>query len=178
MSGLQRKQKQSNKLTHMNGAAPLDIDLGSIDTSMPLLKAEEYYDFVIKKAEVRDTARGGEMIHVELSTVNPATDMKGASLGAGIMVFDNVNCKAGPGAKPAAAEMAVKNTASLVQAAGFTGYQAFGKTAKEQLAAARQWAPQLNGLTLRARVGYEGPGTSPSGKSFKEKNVITLYVKK
>ena len=162
----------------MNEVAPLDMDLGAIDTSMPLLKSEEYYDFVIKKAEVRDTAKGGEMIHVELATLNPATDMKGASLGAGVMVFDNVNCKAGPGAKPAAVEMAKKSTAALVQACGFTGYQKFGTTASEQLATARQWAPQLNGLTLRARVGYNGPGIAPNGKSFKEKNVITLYVKK
>lgn len=164
--------------TQTLAAGPLDMDLGAVDTSMPLLKDNEYYDFVIKKAEVKSTAKGGEMIHIELSTVNPATDMQGKPVGAGVMVFDNVNCKAAPGAKPAAAEMAVKNTASLVQAAGFTGYKQFGATAAQQLAAARQWAPQLQGLQLRARIGYEGPGTAPNGKSFREKNVVTLYVKK
>ena len=159
-------------------AAPLDMDLGAIDTSMPLIKDGEYCDFRIDKVEVKTTAKGGEMIHLEFSTLNPTKDMQDHPLGAGVKVFDNVNCKAAPGSKPQAAEMAKKNTASLVQALGFTGYQQFGATASAQLAAVRQWAPQIQGLTFRARVGYEGPGTSPSGKSFREKNVITLYVKK
>src|SRR5438445_12493908 len=103
----------------MNGtpvSAPLDLDLATVDVSLPLLKDNELYDLRIEKAEIKQTAAGQDMIHLDMVTTNGAKSMKGDDLGAGIHVFDNLmTVKTGKSTD----EMVVRNVASLVQAVGF-----------------------------------------------------------
>ncbi len=160
----------------MNTVSLLDQDLGAIDVSSPLIRHNDIVNFVIKEAVYKPTQKGGGMISLQLATTEPTISQEGETLPAGKVVFDNVNCKPAPGAKPAAQEMCAKNTASIVQATKFAGCKQYGTTAAQQLAAAEQWASQLTGLPVRAKVIIEPAGVSPSGKAFKAKNAIGLYV--
>ena len=68
----------------------LDLDLGSIDTSFPVLKGG-MYDLVIKKSEVgRNKNNDGDLWTVQLSTVKDSKGVKGDDIKAGATVFHRV----------------------------------------------------------------------------------------
>src|SRR6266478_10244932 len=140
--GKRRKTRKQRKVRNMNGtgtmAPPLDVDLATIDTSMPLVKDGIFYDLLIEKAEVKPTAApGGKFIALDMKTTQPAKSMKDEDLGAGVHIFDNVNIV--PTGK-ATWDMIARNAGALVQSAGITGV-----TLKTLEAA----VPQLNGKLVR-----------------------------
>lgn len=144
---------------------PLDLDLNSVDTSMPLLE-KGIYDVSVAKVEMKKTSKGGDMLHFDFVTTAPSKSMKGEDLGPNIHVFDNCNLTPTGKATP---EMVVRNIASIAQAAGFVG------TLQEFLNGGYM---TLQGRTLRVRVGYEPAGVqAATGKSFREKNTIEMYIK-
>lgn len=153
---------------NQNIAPPLDMDLNTVDVSLPLLQANEFYDLRIEKAEIKPTAAGGEMIHLDHVTINPARSNKGEPLGAGIHVFNNVNTK--PTGK-ATWDMVKRGMAELVQSV----QGGIGTTAT--LANVPSWVPLLQGKVVRAKVGHEPEGVSKTGKAFKAKNTILFYQK-
>jgi len=144
--------------------APLDMDLNSVDLSLPLV-ADGIYDLRIEKAEIKPTSSGGAMISLDFVTTAPCTSQKGEPLGAGIHIFDNVNTV--PTGK-ATMDMVVRNVAALVQAAKIQG---------ATMQNVPTWVPQLTGRVLRAKVSFQPEGVSKAGKAFKAKNVIASYVK-
>ena len=154
--------------------APLDADLSTVDTSLPLLKDMEYYDVKIDKAEITKTAAGADMLHLDFVTINGAKSLKNEDLGPGVHVFDNMMLA--PVGK-STWQMVIRNVASLVQAVQLQGLGNYGANAQAQCSACAQWAPQLVGRTLRIKVGYEPEGVSKTGKAFRAKNVILLYLK-
>jgi fructosamine-3-kinase len=161
------------------GAPPLDGDLGSVDTSFPLLSDREpYYDLRVEKVEMKTSKAGKAMASVQLVNVAPATGMKGEQLPAGsVSVFENLNLE--PSGK-SDWNIVTRNVAQVVQAAGLTSkngfdWKQFGATTQEQCMNGARWLPQLQGKIIRAKVGYEPAGTR-DGKNYREKNVIVTYV--
>lgn len=146
---------------------PLDLDLATVDISVPLI-ADGIYEVRIVKAEVKPTAKGGRMIHIDHVTTAPAQSRTGTVLGAGVHLFNNVNVV--PTGK-ATWEMIAKSVGSLVQGAEFPPGVA-------RLDNVDQWAPTLVGKTVWAKVVYKPAGVSPQGKSFKEANEIAYYTKR
>lgn len=147
---------------------PLDCDLATVDISMPLL-ADGIYDFNIVKAELKPTSTpGGQMIHLDLVTIDPTTARTGAPLGAGVHVFNNVNVV--PTGK-ATWDMIKQNVGALVQAAQFEAGVA-------RLDNVSMWAPMLVGKVVRAKIVYKPAGVSKAGKSFKEANEVAYFTKK
>lgn len=146
---------------------PLDCDLATIDVSMPLL-ADGVYDVQIAKAEMKSTAAGGRMIHLDLVTTEPGQARNGSVLGAGVHVFNNVN--AAPSGK-ATWDMVKQNLGALVQAAQLPPGTA-------GLANIDAWVPTLVGKVVRVKVGYRAAGVGKNGKSFKEQNEVLYFTKK
>jgi hypothetical protein len=150
-------------------APPLDMDLASVDTSLPLLKDGEYYHFVIEKAELKKTNDGkGRFISIDMKTTMPASDIKGQPLGPGVHVFDNQNVV--PTGK-ATWDMIQRNVGAFVQSIE-------GGVPGARLSTVDQWVPTLPGRTLKAKIGYVPEGVSKKdGKAYKAKNEVLLYVK-
>lgn len=145
-----------------NNPLPLDMDLGSVDTSRPLL-SEGIHEFRIDKVEMKQTAVGKKMLSIAHKTLNPATSIKGDSLGAGILVFNNINLEV---SGKATQEMVTRNMAELVKGCGG------GVTYGDLLAGGQV----LAGRTCKAKVAYVPAGVSKMGKSFPEKNEIAYYI--
>jgi hypothetical protein len=147
-------------------APPLDMDLGTVDTSMPLLK-DDNYQFQIVKAELKPTTDNtGRYISIDAKTTMPATSVKGEPLGAGVHVFANVMIN--PTGK-SNWEIVQRGVASLVQSIE-------GGVPGAKLSNVDQWVPGLVGRLFKAKTGYVPAGVK-NGKSFREKNEITLWLK-
>lgn len=150
-------------------APPLDMDLSTVDTSMPLLKDNEIYQFKIDKAEIKPTNDSkGRYISLDMVTTMPAKGIKNEDFGPGIHVFDNQNVI--PTGK-ATWDMIKRNVAALIQAieGGIQG---------ATLGNVDQWVSQLNGRTLRAKIGFVPEGISKKdGKAYRAKNEVLLYIK-
>lgn len=158
-------KNQKQKKSKMND--PLNEDLMSLDTSMPLVDPG-IYDLKVEKVEIKLTEKdSAPMLKLELSTTAPAKGTKGETLAAGVRVFDNIMLQ--PTGK-ATADMVARRVAMLLQAAVIPGLGS--------VPAVKANPNLLQGAVLRCKVGYERAGTSNTGKSFPEKNVIDLYVKK
>jgi hypothetical protein len=145
-------------------APPLDQDLNSIDTSIPLLE-DGIYDLQIAKVEKTKSKAGGDMLKLDYITTGPAKSRSGDQLGLGIHVFDQ--CMMAPAGK-SDWNMVVRNIAAITQGAALTG------TVGEFL---NGGYVGLQGRAIRVKIGYEPEGTDKNGKSFKAKNVISLYIK-
>ena len=144
-------------------APPLDLDLNSIDTSMPLL-AEGIYDLQVANVGTKTTAANQPMLTLDLVTTAPAQAQDGTQLGAGIHVFHNLNLQ--PSGK-ATWEIVLRNIAEVTQAMGVA--TTYGElTANPQL---------LAGKTPRCKVVCVPAGVSKSGKAFKAKNEISTWMK-
>jgi hypothetical protein len=146
-----------------NIAPPLDQDLNSIDTSMPLLE-DGVYDLQINKVEKGQSASKVDMLKLDYMTTAPAKSRKQDNLGAGIHVFDQ--CMLAPSGK-SDWNMVLRNVASITQAAGLPG--TFGDFTNGDYVG-------LQGRTIRVKIGFEPEGTDKNGKSFKAKNIIVLYM--
>lgn len=152
-----------------NSAPPLNLDLASVDTSLPLI-ADGIYDFRVEKAEIKETnAKDGKYINLDLVTVAPSKSVKGEDLGPGVHVFDSVMMNpTGKGTW----EMVNRNLAMLVQAAAFPP----GTARRDNIP---EWAQQLTGRTLRISIGFVPAGISQkNGKPYRAKNEVVLYIKK
>lgn len=148
----------------INNPPPLDMDLNTVDTSIPLL-AETIYDLRISKAEiVKTNDQKAEMVSLVLETTAPATSKLGEQLQPGVKVFDRAMTS--PVGK-ANWDMVTKNLAAIIQSAKLQG---------ATLGNIPQWVPQLVGRIVRVKVGYEPEG-SKNGKSYKAKNTIATYLK-
>ena len=145
-------------------APPLDMDLNSIDTSMPLLAAS-IYDLQIQKVEQKQTKLGQPMFNIDLVTTSPAASQDGQQLGAGIHVFHNLNLQ--PSGK-ATWDIVLRNIAAVTQAVGFSG--TYGEFAANGPAL-------LTGKTARVRVAIAPAGTDKNGKAFRAKNEIEIWMK-
>jgi hypothetical protein len=144
-------------------APPLDLDLNSIDTSMPLL-ADGIYDLLVAGVTQKATAAGQPMLNLDLVTTAPAQAQDGAQLGAGIHVFHNLNLQ--PSGK-STWEIVMRNVAEVVQGLGI--HCTYGElVANPQL---------LMGKTARTKVVAVPAGVSKTGKAFKAKNEISNWMK-
>ncbi len=159
------KERKHNMSTNLGQivAPPLDLDLSSIDVSMPLLAAG-IYDLQFAKVEPKTTKAGAAMLSLDLVTTSPAQSQDGAQLGAGIHVFSNINLA--PSGK-ATWEIVVKNIAAVTQAAGLvTNYGDFAANAPAM----------LTGKIARCKVDVT-PAVSKDGKTYKAKNEIEVWMK-
>lgn len=151
---------------------PLNEDLMSLETSMPLLESPNNYDLKVEKVEVKASGKGAAMLHLELSTTAPANSMpdhtgKVSTLQPGVRVFDNIMLEA---TGKATMDMVKRSVAALLQAAVIPGLGS--------IAAVRSTPNLLQGAVLRCKVGYEKDGTGTNGKAYPAKNVIMTYLKK
>ena len=146
-------------------APPLDLDLNSVKTDMPLL-APGIYDLQITVVTPKQSKAGSPMLAVELRTTAPAQAQDGSQLGAGIPVFENLNlAPSGKGTW----DMVLRNVASVTQACGLnTSWGEFTANA----------AALLQGQTVRVKLDIEPAGTDKTGKSFRAKNVIAVWMKR
>ena len=145
---------------------PLDLDLNSVDTSMPLINNGEIVDFVIVKVEKKPTKDGkASMLSIDHKSTSVAKGLKNEDLQPGVHVFNNIMLA--PTGK-ATWDMVVKNIAALTQAAGIAtnlndflngGYSA------------------LQGGAVRAKVGYTPEGPDKTGTMRRAKNEIAIYIK-
>lgn len=145
-------------------APPLDMDLNSIDTSIPLLE-DGIYDLQVAKVEKAKSKSGGDMLKLDYVTTAPAMSRSKDQLGAGIHVFDQ--CMLAPSGKSDWG-MVVRNIAAITQSTQLTG------TVGDFL---NGGYVGLQGRALRVKIGFEPEGVDKNGKSFKAKNVISLYIK-
>ena len=143
-------------------APPLDLDLNSIDTSMPLL-APGIYDLQFAKVEPKTTKSGAAMFSLDLVTMEPAQSQDGGQLGAGIHVFSNMNLA--PSGK-ATWEIVLRNIAQVIQSAGL-------KATYGELVANPSL---LQGKTARVKVKCV-PAGERDGKSYRAKNEIETWMK-
>jgi len=146
-------------------APPLDIDLNSVDTSMPLIADGQLVDFTLVKVEKVKTKAGGDMLSIQHKSITPTKAADGKDLFPGVLVFGNLNlAPSGKGTW----DMVVRNIAAITQAAGITG------TLAEFLNGGWQ---QLQGKTVRGKVHYVPEGPDKTGVVRKAKNEISLYIK-
>ena len=144
-------------------APPLDLDLNSIDTSMPLLAAG-IYDMVVAKVEQKSTKLGAPMLAIDLTTTGPGVSQDGNQLGAGVHVFTNINMQ--PTGK-STWEIVLKNIAAVTQGLGVA--TTYGElTANPQM---------LQGKTARVKLSVAPSGTDKNGKTFRAKNEIEVWMK-
>jgi hypothetical protein len=149
-------------------APPLDMDLATVDTSMPLLKDNEFYSFAIDKAELKPTNdKKAAYLSLDCKTTMPAMSIKGEQLGAGIHVFGNLMIS--PSGK-STWEIVGRNLGEFVQSiqGGLPG---------AKLTNVKEWVQVLPGRTFVAKVGYAPAGIDKNGKAFKEKNEFILFRK-
>ena len=145
-------------------APPLDLDLNTVDTSLPLL-APGIYDLQIAKVEPKQSKAGAAMFSLDLVTTGPAESQEGTQLGAGIHVFSNLNIA--PSGK-STWEIVIRNIAAVTQSAGIqTNYGEF----------AANGPALLQGKVCRCKVGIVPAGTDKNGKSFRAKNEIEVWMK-
>lgn len=146
-------------------APPLDLDLNTIKTDMPLL-ADGLYELQFSKVEPKQSKAGQPMLSLDLVTTSAAMALTGEQLGAGIHVFDNLNLAA---SGKATWDMVTRNVASVVQATSLaTNWGEFCANAPAL----------LQGQIVRCKVGNEPAGVDKNGKSFRAKNTIVLWMKK
>lgn len=145
---------------------PLDLDLNSVDTSMPLINGGEIVDFIVAKVEKKKTADGkADFLALDLKSTSVAKGLKGDDLQPGVHVYDNVMLA--PTGK-ATWDMVVKNIASVTQGAGIaTNLNDF----------LNGGFSSLQGASVRAKVGYTPEGPDKKGVHRRAKNEIALYIK-
>jgi hypothetical protein len=150
-------------------APPLDINFADVPTDFQLV-VDGFYDLRIDEVKVSPTSKGGKMLKFVFSTTTPAKSIRGDQLNPGVKLFHNQNIT--PSGK-ATWDMIIKGPsgiAALFQHTGLAGE--INMTNMETLGVQR-----LHGRTIRCSVGMEPAGTTPEGKSFREKNVIKYYTK-
>jgi hypothetical protein len=146
-----------------NIAPPLDLDLNTVDTSMPLL-AKGIYDLQVTKVEKKKTSKGGDMLAIELSTTAPSKSVKDEDLGIGIKVFYNLNLSV---SGKATWDIIKRNVAAVVQAAQVqTNWGEFTNN-----------PAILQGRIVRCSVDVAPAGVDKNGKAYREKNEILVFMK-
>lgn len=149
-----------------DNSLPLDLDLNSVDTSLPLIANGALVDLQVVKMEKKPTKTpGGELLAIEFKTTGPSQSVKGDELAAGVHVFHNINLKPTGKATP---QMVVQNIAQFTQAAGFTGN--LGEFINGGFAS-------LNGSTVRAKIAYIPEGPDKTGVVRRAKNEVALFIK-
>jgi hypothetical protein len=145
---------------------PLDLDLNSVDTSMPLINGGNIVDFVAVKVEKKTTSDGTTpMLSIDWKSTGPTTDVKGQPLNAGVHLFDNVMLA--PSGK-SNWDMVVRNIASVVQAAGLqTNLNDFLQGGYSS----------LQGAAVRIKVGFVPEGPDKKGIHRRAKNEVSVYMK-
>jgi hypothetical protein len=146
-------------------APPLDLDLNTVDTSMPLIAQGSLADFNIVKVEAKKTAAGGSMLSLDSVTTSPTKAEDGHDLGPGIHVFHNLNLA--PSGK-ATWDMVIRNIAAVTQAAGVT--TTYGDLVANPVAT-------LQGKQFRAKLNIAPAGTDRNGKSYRAKNEFAVFMK-
>ena len=153
-------------MCEITNASLLDLDLSSVDTSLPLIADREVVDFIVDGVEKKLTSKGDEMVALKLKSITPTRSVKGEDLQPGVLVFHNINLV--PTGK-ATMDMVVRNLAEVIQAAGLSGvtYQDFKSSRYTE----------LQGKTLRARVAYIPEGPDKTGVVRRAKNEVGLFVR-
>lgn len=147
-------------------APPLDLDLNTVDTSMPLIADNSIVDLQIAKVEKKPTKTPGvEMLNLDMITTTPSKAQDGADLGAGIHVFHNLLLH--PSGK-GTWEMVARNIAALTQAAGIQ--TTYGDIIANPIAV-------LQGQNVRAKLKVQPEGVDKNGKSFRAKNEVSVFMK-
>ena len=147
-------------------APPLDLDLSTVDTSMPLIADGSIVDLTIAKVEKRNstTTPGLQMLSLDMVTQGPTKAQDGADLGAGVHVFHNLNLS--PSGK-ATWDMVARNLAQVTQAIGLAvKYQDIVDNG----------TALLQGQTLRAKLKVVPEGVR-NGKSYRAKNEVSVFMK-
>ena len=146
-------------------APPLDLDLNSVKTDLPLL-APGNYELQIAKVERKMTKANAPMLAIELRTTAPAEAQDGSQLGPNVPVFTNINM-APSGA--ATWDMVLRNVAAVTQALGLNTHWGEFQANAPVL---------LQGGVVRCKVEIAPAGTDKNGKSFKAKNEIVTWLKR
>lgn len=149
---------------NQTSAPPLDLDLNSVDTSLPLL-AKGVYQLQITKVEKKQSSSGIPMINLELSTTGPSKSVEGRDLGPNIKVFHNLNLA--PSGK-ATWEMVTRNVAAVVQA---TGTSATWNDIMSNPVGVFQ------GQSCQCSIDIAPAGVDKTGKPYRAKNEIVVFMK-
>lgn len=150
--------------TTQTSAPPLDLDLNSVDTSMPLL-AKGIYELMVTKVESKTSSKGNPMLALEFSTTMPSKSVEGKDMGPNVKVFHNLNLA--PSGK-ATWEMITRSVASIVQSAGVSATWQDVQTNPVGV---------FQGKTVRASVDVAPAGVDASGKAYRAKNEIVVFMK-
>ncbi len=96
---------------------PLGTDIGSIDTSYPVLVAD-IYDMEVVDAKVNPSKKGGKNYSVSLRTTQPAKTTKGDNQAPGLVITQNISLTPTDKYSQASIDKAL---AKLAQWAGVSG---------------------------------------------------------
>lgn len=153
-------------------AAPLDIDLNTVDTSMPLIADGSIANFVFDKVVLKDTKTPGvSMLSLDLKTLTPTKSQDGGDLGAGTHVFHNlVLAPSGKGTW----EMVARNVGAVVQNAGV---KLEGTGAQAQIDYLKNNSAILQGAQIGGKVKVVPEGVDKNGKAYRAKNEIVVFMK-
>jgi len=156
----------------------LDLDLNSVDTSFPIIKAG-IYDMTIKESTVSDNkAQDGKNWVIKLATTIPTTGIKGESFDIGQVVTTQLSLKTKSDKKTEdqMKEIIVKNAARILQAikppvSGITGKDLFNGDFEVKCKA-------LQGRNVRVKLdALPERRDKDSGKTLSPSNDVAQYIK-
>jgi len=156
----------------------LDLDLNSVDTSFPIIKAG-IYDMVIKESSVADNkASDGKNWVFKLATTIPTDGVKGEKFDIGHIVTSQLSLKTKSEKKTEdqMKEIIVKNAARILQAirppvTGITGKDLFDGSFEVKCKA-------LQGRMIRVKLdALPERKDKESGKTLSPTNDIAQFIK-
>jgi hypothetical protein len=152
--------------TNENIAPPLDLDLNSVDTSMPLINNGEIVEFELVKIEKKPTKDGkANYLAIDHKSTTPTKGIKGEDLQPGVHVFNNIMlAPTGKGTW----DMVTKNIAAITQAAGVP--QKLGEFLDGGYSA-------LQGARVKAKIAFIAEGPDKTGVVRRAKNEVSVYIK-
>lgn len=152
--------------TNENIAPPLDLDLNSVDTSMPLINNGEIVEFELVKIEKRLTKDSkASILAIDHKSTTPTKGIKGEDLQPGVHVFNNIMLA--PTGK-ATWDMVTKNIASIMQAAGIS--QTLGEFLNGGYSA-------LQGARVKAKIAFKAEGPDKDQIVRRARNEVSVYIK-
>lgn len=160
-------------------ANPVDAgDLGSIDTSFPLLAPGNYDLKCIKSSVEPNKANTGEVWNLEFATIDEGKSPIGEIVPAGCRVFHKVGITPTVDAtgKPKYTLDAIKkNVARPVQGFGLSKVYFAPPDPEPHI---REWAPRVEGSTVRVTLKVTPAGRTADGKDYPAKNEISTFLKR
>ena len=145
---------------------PFDLDLSTVDTSIPLIADKQLVEVVISKVVKGKSKTGQAMLQIELSTTSPVDSVTpGETINPGAKLFTNIMLE--PSGKSDWG-MVKRNVGEFVQGVSF------GPVQWQEFVNVR--FAELQGKTGTVRVGYVAEGPDKTGVFRKAKNEVNMWI--